>query len=473
MISLYLILSFILSIVLSAPTFPTPPSEDDFYIPPQGFENAKSGDILKYRNTPNKLRSIYFPLNVANSWQLLVRSEDSFGNPNAFVTTIMEPYNADPNKVVSYQTYEDSAHIDCSPSYGFLYGASMSTLGSQTDMTLMVLALNRGYYVVSPDYEGPKSAFTAGRQSGYATLNSIRATLNSKNITGINTNAKLAMWGYSGGSLASGWATALLPTYAPELERSVIGTALGGFFSNVTALLDHSDAGLVSGLIPNTLNGLSNEYPNITQILRDNSDPNQADLLKAAKDQCVVLSALRNLGENYFTGKDPYFPNGYDVLKVPEVNAVLQENNLVELDATKYLPSTPIFIYHGTLDQVLPIRDSLQTYKQWCDAGVNSVEFAEDLLNGHLTEYIIGAPAAWTWLEKRFDGVPPVQGCSHTTRLENLLYPNISQATSDYFDGLVDAVSFAKIGYQGLASDNVSTSSFGSLLSGLGTLLAG
>ena len=60
----------------------------------------------------------------------------------------------------------------------------------------------------------------------------------------------------------------------------------------------------------------------------------------------------------------------------------------------------------------------------WCDWGIESLEFAEDLLTGHLAETFTGAPAALAWIDARFDGKTPIQGCLHTTRLTNLLYPN-------------------------------------------------
>ncbi|KAI5956981.1 hypothetical protein KGF54_000600 [Candida jiufengensis] len=462
-----LTLSFVLSLVLSLPTTPKAPSEDDFYIAPDDIENYKLGDIIRYRNTPAQLRGIIFPINIKNSWQLLIRSEDSFGNPNAFVSTIMEPYDADPNKVISYQTFEDSTNLDCSASYGFLYGASMSTFNTQIDMTLITLALQKGYYVVSPDYEGFKSTWTVGRQSGYATLNSIRATLKSGNLTGINSDAKVAMWGYSGGSLASGWANVFLNSYAPEIEDKVIGTALGGFFTNVTAMFEVVDGGIAAGLTPIALTGLTNEYPNITDLLYQNVGPNQRVNIEDAKNHCLIGSLIKYFDANIFSGNNPSIPGGFEVLKIPAINQVIQENCLLNLDVSKYKPTTPVFIYQGTLDQILPIKDSKKAYQQWCDAGVSSVEFAEDLLNGHITEYLVGAPAAWTWIENRFAGIPPVKGCSHTVRAENLFYPNVSKATYDYFEGLIDAFSFAKIGYQGLSSDNVSNSDFQDFLTSI------
>ena len=69
-----------------------------------------------------------------------------------------------PSKVVSYQVMQDSASINCSPSYSFLYGASMNTVFAQLEMYVIDVALMKGWYVVIPDYEGPKASFTAGKR---------------------------------------------------------------------------------------------------------------------------------------------------------------------------------------------------------------------------------------------------------------------------------------------------------------------
>lgn len=219
---------FLIQGVFAAVIAPVKPSQDNFYTPPDGYENLKVGTILKFRNTPFPLSGIINTVNVQNSWQLLVRSEDTFGNPNAIVTTVIQPFNATSDKVVSYQTWEDAANLDCSPSYGIQYGADLTTLISLFEMYFMSALLDQGYYVVTPDYEGPKSTFTVGLQSGKATLNSIRAALGSGNLTGIDSNAEVMMWGYSGGTIASGWAAAIQSEYAPELTDNLIGAALGG-----------------------------------------------------------------------------------------------------------------------------------------------------------------------------------------------------------------------------------------------------
>ena len=98
---LYLILFLIAPYMLAL--FSLPNHQAIPSITPKGFENAAVGDILQSRATPKSITGGFTPLKIQNSWQLLVRSEDSFGNPNVIVTTVIEPVNADPSKIASYQ----------------------------------------------------------------------------------------------------------------------------------------------------------------------------------------------------------------------------------------------------------------------------------------------------------------------------------------------------------------------------------
>ncbi|KAI5959849.1 uncharacterized protein KGF55_005081 [Candida pseudojiufengensis] len=190
---------------------PIKPSEDNFYNAPKGFKSAEPGTILKKRHVPNKLTNIFTPIKVKDAWQIMVRSENSFNEPNVIVATIIKPFNADPKKLVSYQTFEDSISPDCAPSYAIQFKSNIKTFTTQFEMFNINILLKQGYYVVIPDYQGPDASYTAGKQSGYAVLNSIIATLDSGKFTGINPKARTIMWGYSGGSLASGWAAMLQP----------------------------------------------------------------------------------------------------------------------------------------------------------------------------------------------------------------------------------------------------------------------
>ena len=75
-------------------------------------------------------------------------------------------------------------------------------------------------------------------------LDSIRATTAYSDI-GIQAGAKVALWGYSGGATAVGWAAALHKTYAPEVN--LVGVAQGGTPANLTAAAESLDGGLFAG----------------------------------------------------------------------------------------------------------------------------------------------------------------------------------------------------------------------------------
>lgn len=428
-----------LFLMVSAAPQPAPvlPEADDFYSAPKGFESAKHGTVLKTRKTPHKLRSIYLPINVKDSWQMLVRSTDSIGNPIAIVTTVIAPYNGDPTKVVSYQAAEDSANATCAPSYSIQFGAEFfSTVALQFEMFFVASLLERGYYVVMPDYEGPRSSFTAGRNAGHATLDSITATYATTNVTGISPNAKTVLWGYSGGTIASAWATVLLQDYAPELQPKLLGTALGGFVTNITATADAVDGGLFAGLIGNAINGLQNEYPELDKYILSQVDPNKLDSYNFAKTTCLAGATLHFLGKNFFRGPDRYFPNGWSVLRDPIATKIIDQNTLALTNNNEF-PHLPIFIYHGLLDGIVPHKGAQRAYDNWCRWGkAKSIELSSDLTNGHLSEFVEGAPAALAWIQARFAGKPTVQGCKDTTRLSNLLYPGVDAGFVSLVKGL-------------------------------------
>ncbi|MCP8718812.1 MAG: lipase family protein [Asgard group archaeon] len=439
---IYLILAFITSTYCGI-LFPAKPSNDLFYNAPAGYENAKVGDILQHRSTPKPITGAFFPSKVQNSWQLLVRSEDSFGNPNVLVTTVLQPFNADSSKVVSYQAYEDSAKFDCAPSYAIQYGSDISTFATQAEMPFISVLIDQGYYVVVPDYEGPKLTFTVGRQSGQATLNSIRAALKSGNLTSIDENAKVVMWGYSGGSLASGWAAALQPKYAPELNNNLIGVALGGFVTNITATAEATDGTVFAGIVANALGGISNEYSLLKSTLAADANILLKFKINQFDDFCLFDSILNFVGTQFFVGVARIFKSGWSILDKPGIRDIVEGNGLVYFTE---IPKIPAFIYHGTVDQIVPIVNAKKTYQNWCDAGISSLEFAEDASNGHLTETIVGAPAALTWIMARLSGNAPVSGCQHTKRQSNFDYPNIPPAILEYFQSGLKTVIGAGLG---------------------------
>ena len=170
---------------------PLPPSQDPFYQAPAGYESATPGSILKSRTIPYPLAfEGKDPLRIRGAYQLLYRTTDSHGNAEAAITTVLVPNNANPTKLVSYQTAEDSSFVDCGPSYTL----QQNSTDSQSFEELLILAaLDHGCYVSVPDYEGPQAAFVAGIQAGHAVLDSIRAAKASNSLTGLSSTATTVM----------------------------------------------------------------------------------------------------------------------------------------------------------------------------------------------------------------------------------------------------------------------------------------
>ncbi|CAH6721811.1 putative lipase 5 [[Candida] jaroonii] len=441
---------FLFTLILGAPATVQVPTDDPFYTPPSDLENYKLGDIINIRPAPAQIRSVYFTVKIKNTWQVLVRSEDSFGNANAIVTTIFEPFNADPSKLVSYQVAQDSAEVNCSPSYAFMNGLGLRTVSSQAEMFLIQTALDQGYYVVSPDFQGLKSAFTAGIQAGHAVLDSIRAALNSKDDTGINSDAATIIWGYSGGSLAGGWAAALQPNYAPELKSNLKGVALGGWVTNITATVTYEpvvNGGLFAGLGAAGIAGLSNEYPDLYEYLKTAMYEDKYEKFTQAYDQCLIDTIPTFILNNYFTGPNKYFKDGLGALTEEPIATILANNTLGLIPEN--MPEIPVFVYHGKIDGIVPFNQAERVYDIWCDAGISSLEFNADATAGHISEIIQGSGAAFAWIQKIFNGGSPVNGCKTTTRVSNLLYPGTDLFIGNFLNSLFNNIFGMNIGPNG------------------------
>ena len=147
-------------------------------------------------------------------------------------------------KMLSGKAGKNHSDRDCLPhlsltSYAYRTGVNASSFGANAvsnDVGPILLLLLRGYVVISSDWETNElAAFGIGSLAAHGVLDGIRATLNfnSSSLSTATNATKVAIHGYSGGGLASGWATQLQPTYAPEIN--LVAAAFGGLPANLTA----------------------------------------------------------------------------------------------------------------------------------------------------------------------------------------------------------------------------------------------
>ena len=126
---------------------------------------------------------------------------------------MLRPAGAVPTGVISYQVAEDAGAPQCAPSYTLRAGTGLEPV-NQAELLLIAAAAAQGFAVSVPDYEGPNGNFGAARQPGYAVLDGVRAAENFTRLGLPGSRTPVGIWGYSGGSLASGWAAQVQPAYA-------------------------------------------------------------------------------------------------------------------------------------------------------------------------------------------------------------------------------------------------------------------
>ncbi|KAF9885687.1 hypothetical protein FE257_012669 [Aspergillus nanangensis] len=380
---------------------PTLPTDDPFYTPSIGFQNEEPGTILRYRTMPYPLSKVGSQTaNFKTGFQILYRTTDALGNAEATVTTLLVPHNASDDKLLSYQTGEDAVYLNCAPSYGLQQGAETSS--STPEIALISAALNQGWYVSVPDYEGPNSSVTANPQAAHATLDNIRAVLKSGSFSNLSSEARAVMWGYSGGSMASEYAAEYLSTYAPELN--IVGAALGGLEPNVSASIEYVNSGPNSYLIPMALNGLAMGYPNMSQYIDQHLVSSTAATFRIPLTECLNSYQSTFSGQNIFD----YFDNGMGLLTDLVPSSIYEISWLM---GTRGTPKIPMYFYHGVEDEVSHIAETDALYAKYC-AGGATIQYQRNLVSPHVLDGVLGAPAAISWMKDRLEGVALAPGCS-------------------------------------------------------------
>ena len=185
------------------------PDRDPFYQPPTGYQHAKPGAVLRSRGVELGFLGV-IPQGFTAT-QLLYRSTNLHGEPEAAVTTVLVPEQRDPDvvcPVLSYQCAIDAVAPRCFPSYALRHRARPVGAFVQSEFLLIAAALAEGWAVSVPDHEGCHGMWGAPREPGHRILDGVRAALQCERL-GLSSSAPIGLWGYSGGGLASAWAAEL------------------------------------------------------------------------------------------------------------------------------------------------------------------------------------------------------------------------------------------------------------------------
>jgi hypothetical protein len=375
------------SAVPGAGAIPTP-ENDPFYKAPVPIPSVPPGTVLRSR--PVKITATGIPLPY-KAWHLMYVSTDAQDEPVVDVTTVILPLKAaatSPRPLVSYQTAEDSLAMHCAPSYTM-------RVGTEKEEFALPFLLAQGWAVAVPDYEGLQSQYTATLQAGHGVLDGIRAAESFAPAGLAGAATPVGLWGYSGGGLASSWASELAPSYAPEVN--VVAVSEGGVPPDITAVAKNLDGGPFSAIMLAGTVGMSRAYPQLTTLLNAAGHAMAADIGTMCINDYLTKYPFKKM-DSYTT-----VPHAIDL---PWVQQILELNHLGHRR-----PDGPIYIYHAVADELIPIAAVNALVKTYCDEGV-SVHYHQDLASEHVALALTWAPAAVANLAGRFRGLTPPSTCA-------------------------------------------------------------
>jgi hypothetical protein len=383
---------------------PVLPSDDAFYQPPPGFQHAAPGTVLASRDI--ELAFLGLVRQRIRAVQLLYRTADMNGQPDATVTTVLVPkgFRSDrPCPVLSYQCAIDAVVSRCFPSYALRLRAKAIGSVAQLEFLLISAALAEGWVVSIPDHEGPHGTWGAPYQPGHCVLDGVRATLSYEGL-GLLPSSPVAMWGYSGGGLATAWAAQICADYAPELD--IVGAVLGSPVGDLAHTFRRLNGGFLAGLPAMVVAGLTHTYPDLNRVIQEHSSDEGRLMLKRLEGMTTVGAVLYMAGKNL---GDYLVKPLEDVLAMPEVQYVFDN---IQLGNT--VPTPPVLIIQAVHDYLISV-DDIDSLADAYSGGGADVTYHRDAFNEHLLLHPLSAPMALRWLQDRFARRPLTDHLIRTT----------------------------------------------------------
>ncbi|WP_216909812.1 lipase family protein [Nocardia noduli] len=374
------------------------PEDDEFYCPPDDFALLPAGTILRARSVELALFG-RIPQRVT-AWQLLYRTNGIDGVAEAAVTTVALPLGAEPGadrRLVAFQCAIDGVSSRCFPSYALRRGARALGAIPQLELPVIAEALARGWAVTVPDHGGMGGHFGVAREPGYRALDAIRAALDFAPL-GLRPGTSVALWGYSGGGLATAWAAEVAAEYAPELD--IVGAVAGSPVGDPAAAFIRLNGSLMSGFSTVCVAALRRAYPALDRALCEFGTAEFHTLLADAESRTTLALLARFAGKNM----DRYSTTGFaDILARPAVRRVLDD-----IRPGQCAPAMPLLVIQGVHDELIAVADVDGHVRRYREAGAH-VRYLRDRLSLHLALLYLGVPATMNWVADRFDGLdlPP------------------------------------------------------------------
>lgn len=374
---------------------------------------AQPGDVLRQREISLHLAGLATPVRVT---QLQYRTTDTQGRPEFNVTSVLHPTVPADGRVVAYQSAYDSRNAEDGPSRSLAGNFSLGGGIATAETAVMLPILQSGASVVMADTEGVDANFAAGPEYGMATIDSLRAAKKAE-VGGVRADSPVAMIGYSGGAIATNWASILMNDYAPELRPSIVGAAQGGLLVNPLNNLTYAIEGpLWSGVVLMAIVVLARAY-------EIDMDPYLTETGKYFADEMEDASIIDGFGRLAGMSWDDLVKPEYPApLDVPPIKEIVDKVNM----GTAPVPDIPMLLVQGgggfieltppggentgAGDGVMVAGDVRALAHRYCEAGTPIV-YREYPIASHVMAGIPYALETLGWVNDRFAGVPAPNNC--------------------------------------------------------------
>ncbi|MEV4443288.1 lipase family protein [Streptomyces sp. NPDC049577] len=356
-----------------------------------GAPAGAPGDIIS--SAPTSFHPLPGQPTATRAWHITYRSTTAKGAPNVVSGTVIVPQDGrkGPRPLVTYAVGTVGLADHCAPSAGFPDGTT-------PEANLIQQLTLRGWAVAVTDYEGLGTpgdhTYAVGRAEGQAVLDAARAAQRLPG-TGLDARSPVGIMGYSQGGQATSWAAELHDSYAPELD--VKGTATGGVPADLLKTADFDNGGVGAGLVLMAATGQNAAFPelDLDKYLNDTGRRYVAFL----KEHCVAVDTAAGLFRR--------------ISDVTVRNPLYEEDWQRALRASAlgtHAPDRPVYLYHGTADELIPYAVGRQLRADWCAKGAR-VQWKPLPLTEHVLGAITDSIPAADWLARRFAGEPTGGNC--------------------------------------------------------------
>ncbi len=384
---------------------PLLPSDDPFYQPPLGFQHAEPGTVLRSRDV--ELAFLGLIPQPVKAVQLLYRTMDMNGEPEATATTVIVPAELAPERpcpLLSYQCAIDAVSSRCFPSYALRRRAKALGSIGQLEFLLITAAVAEGWAVSVPDHEGLHGPVgravrtrlsRPGRHPGRPGLGTPRALP-------VGADRPVGVLRRRTGQCLGGRGV--------RRVRARTRTSSGRCWDHPSATWATPSAGstavFLSGLPALVVAALAHIYPELDRVIKEHSNEEGRALLESLEKMTTVEAVIRMAGKNMGDYLDEPLES---ILSTPEVTHVFEN---IKLGAA--VPTPPVLIVQAVHDYLIDVKD-IDVLADAYSAGGAKVTYHRDAFNEHMLLHPLSAPMTLRWLTDRFDGRPLTEHLIRTT----------------------------------------------------------